>query len=178
MVSIFSRLMAVEREAHTQMTSLEQELEQFFADCRRQQFTEKEMGIICKPLIWRWHLQSTLRGLMWILLPAMLVYLLWNYCDSCAWTASAMGRLLLIQLLPHWDWTPLYSNRCLIDSSTPGAEQREQVRSLGRHETQWENCALCETLGKSCVVGIFNPLQLELSLSVLLTQRAYQPLRM
>lgn len=132
------------------MTSLEQELEQFFAECRRQQFTEAEMRIICKPLIWRAHLQWALRGLLWSLLPGVLLYLLWNYCDTCAWTVSAVGRLLLIQLLPYWDWTPLYSNRCLIDRTTPaGGEQRGQLRSLGRHETQWENCALCETLGKS-----------------------------
>lgn len=129
------------------MTSFEQQLEEFFADCRKQQYTEEQMYIICKPLIWRMYLQMVLRWILWVL-PAVLVYLLWNYCDTCAWTASAIGRLLLIQLLPYWDWTKLYNNRCLIERTPPGGEQREQFRPLGKYETQWENCALCETLGK------------------------------
>ncbi|KAH8407550.1 hypothetical protein KR222_005276 [Zaprionus bogoriensis] len=127
-------------------TSLERELEEFFEDCRKQQFTEAQMRTICRPLIWEFIWQRLRRWTQWVLLPVLVVYLLWNYCDTCAWTASAIGRLLLIQLLPYWDWTPLYNNRCLIPRTPPAAEQREQPAPLGRHETLWENCALCENL--------------------------------
>ncbi|EDW02318.1 uncharacterized protein LOC6560082 [Drosophila grimshawi] len=125
------------------MAAVERELEQFLEQCRRQQFNEQEMRNICQPLVWHVRLKQLRRWAQWLLLPALLAYLLWSYCDTCAWTASAVGRLLLIQLLPYWNWTPYYNAQCLIER---GAEEQPSKPSLGRHETLWENCVLCESL--------------------------------
>ncbi|BFG04566.1 uncharacterized protein DMAD_03507 [Drosophila madeirensis] len=122
---------------------MEKELEQFLGDCRRQQFSAKEMHTICQPLIWQIRRAKAMRWLL-LLLPLLVAYLLWQYCDALAWWLSAVGRLLLVQLLPYWDWTPHYQGKCLIRRG----EQREaeQGPALGRHETLWENCVLCESL--------------------------------
>ncbi|XP_017150220.1 uncharacterized protein LOC108160615 [Drosophila miranda] len=123
--------------------NMEKELHEFFGDCRKQEFSAKEMRTICQPLIWQIRLAKVQRWLL-LLLPLFLVCLLWLYCDTFAWWASAFGRLLLVQVLPFWDWTPHYNGKCLI----PRGEQRvvTQAPALGRHETLWENCVLCESL--------------------------------
>ncbi|XP_034479912.1 uncharacterized protein LOC117785789 [Drosophila innubila] len=129
-----------------EMEKLEHELQEFLEDCRKQQFSSDEMRYICQPLIWHFRLATLKRWTLWFLLPILVTYLLWNYCDTCAWTMSAVGRLLLIQLLPYWNWTPYYYNKCLIERAEPVRTQMEEPQTLGRHETLWENCALCESL--------------------------------
>lgn len=127
------------------MEKLEHELQEFLKECRKQEFSDEEMRYICQPLIWHFRLASLRRWTLWFILPILVVYLLWNYCDTCTWTASAVGRLLLIQMLPYWNWTPYYYSRCLIERAEPAGKQIEEPKTLGRHETLWENCALCES---------------------------------
>ncbi|XP_067633331.1 uncharacterized protein [Eurosta solidaginis] len=130
------------------MESLEQEFDTFFGDCKKQGFTASEMRTICQPLLERrnkrfWVLMSGLVALMATL------YLLCNWCDEFNWFVSAIGRLLLIQLLPYWDWTPLYNSRCLIERAVDkedGQSVSAPPVSLGRYETESVNCILCETL--------------------------------
>ncbi|XP_017125700.1 uncharacterized protein LOC108145028 [Drosophila elegans] len=121
---------------------MEEELRAFFEDCRRQEFTGKEMLAICQPLIWRIRLARVKKWCL-ILLPLVVIYLLWLCSDTFAWWSSAVGRLLLIQILPLWDWTHYYNAKCLIPR---GQSVQEQPTPLGRYETLWQNCALCETL--------------------------------
>ena len=127
------------------MADVERDLAQFLEQCRKQKFSEVEMRSICQPILWHVRLMKLKRWTQWLLLPGLLVYLLWSYCDTCAWTASAVGRLLLIEMLPYLNWTPYYNSKCLIER---GSEQRWESQPLGRHETLWENCALCEQLGE------------------------------
>ncbi|KAH8292591.1 hypothetical protein KR018_009703 [Drosophila ironensis] len=122
---------------------MEEELRAFFDDCRKLEFSGEEMEAICQPLIWRIRLAKVKRWFL-VLLPIFIVYLLWLYCDSFAWFVSALARLMLIQLLPLWDWTPYYNAKCLI--SRGDQRVQKQLPPLGRHETLWENCALCESL--------------------------------
>ncbi|XP_017054437.1 uncharacterized protein LOC108096970 [Drosophila ficusphila] len=121
---------------------MEEELKVFFEDCGRQEFSSKEMLDICQPLIWRIRM-ARIRKWCLILLPLVLVYLLWLLSDTFVWWLSAIGRLLLIQILPLWDWTPYYNAKCLIlrDQSV-----QEKPPPLGKDKTLWQNCALCETL--------------------------------
>ncbi|XP_037714435.1 uncharacterized protein LOC119550052 [Drosophila subpulchrella] len=121
---------------------MEEELKAFFEDCRRQEFSEKEMLTICQPLIWRIRLARIIKW-CFFLLPLVVIYLLWLYSDSFAWSVSAVGRLLLIQILPLWDWTPYYNAKCLISRVE---SVQEPPPPLGKLETQWQNCALCEAL--------------------------------
>ncbi|KAH8297094.1 hypothetical protein KR044_004847 [Drosophila immigrans] len=128
------------------MKKLERELEEFLVDCENQKFSDDEMRFICQPLVWYSRRATLRRWTLWFLLPTLVVYLLWNYCDTCAWSASAVGRLALIQLLPYWNWTPYYYNRCLIERAEPADSKTDEPKPLGRHETLSENCVLCESL--------------------------------
>ncbi|XP_064547974.1 uncharacterized protein LOC135435034 [Drosophila montana] len=141
------------------MASVERELAQFVEQCRKQRFSETEMRSICQPLAWHVRLGQLRWWTQWLLLPGLLVYLLWSYCDTCAWTASALGRLLLIQLLPYWNWTPYYNAKCLIERGT--MEQQVKPKILGRHDTLWENCALCEQLERIPIASNVSYSQLE-----------------
>ncbi|XP_030387059.1 uncharacterized protein LOC115633727 [Scaptodrosophila lebanonensis] len=127
------------------MKALESELETFFEQCRQEQFSAQEMSHICQPLLWRLGLVKIRR---WVLcaLPLLLIYLLWQYSESFAWSVSAVGRMLLIQILPYWDWTPYYSSKCLIERNEDIRKRVEAPRILDKYETHWENCALCESL--------------------------------
>ncbi|KAH8401740.1 hypothetical protein KR009_007584 [Drosophila setifemur] len=122
---------------------MEEELKTFFENCRKQKFSTEEMKAICQPLVWRLRLARAKRWFI-IALPLIILYLLWFFCDTFNWWLSAVGRLMLLQILPLWDWTPYYNAKCLI----PREDQRVQYQAapLGRHETVWENCALCESL--------------------------------
>ncbi|KAH8321470.1 hypothetical protein KR074_005917 [Drosophila pseudoananassae] len=122
---------------------MEEELRLFFEECRNQEFSGQEMWAICKPLIWRIRMAKARRWIF-IGLPILVSYILWLYCDTFAWYGSALGRIMLIQVLPLWDWTPYYNSKCLI--ARDAQRVQEELPPLGRHETLWENCALCESL--------------------------------
>eukprot|EP00099_Drosophila_melanogaster_P025594 NP_725221.1 uncharacterized protein Dmel_CG30053 [Drosophila melanogaster] len=119
-----------------------EELKVFFEECRGQGFSAKEMLAVCQPLIWRIRL-ARIKKWFFILLPLMVIYLLWLCSDTFSWWLSALGRLVLIQILPLWDWRPYYHAKCLIprDQSV-----QEQAPSLGKAETLRQNCDLCEGL--------------------------------
>nr|XP_017008408.2 uncharacterized protein LOC108065062 [Drosophila takahashii] len=121
---------------------MEEELKVFFEECRRQEFSAKDMLAICRPLIWRIRM-ARIRKWCLVLLPLVVIYLLWSFSDTFSWSLSAIGRLLLIQILPLWDWTPYYNAKCLISRDQ---SVQELPPPLGKHETLWQNCALCEGL--------------------------------
>ncbi|ALC41496.1 CG30053 [Drosophila busckii] len=125
------------------MESVEQDVDKFLKHCRKQQLSEVEMHHLYAPLVWQLRWLRLKHWLLWLLLPALLTYLLWNYCSSFAWTLSALGRLLLIQVLPYWNWTPYYNAKCLIEKADVVLQKPQP---LDRLETLAENCALCESL--------------------------------
>ncbi|XP_004533836.1 uncharacterized protein LOC101449655 [Ceratitis capitata] len=128
------------------MENLEKEFADFFVECKKQGFTPTDMLAICQPLLQR-RCNRYLVIACGALAAFGALYLLYSWCEEFSWLVSAIGRLLLIQLLPYWNWTPLYNSRCLIEravddvsSSTPA------TKTLGRYETESGNCVLCETL--------------------------------
>lgn len=50
-----------------------------------------------------------------ILIYTILYYL--TYIDTVSWHLSAIGRMLLIRVLPFYDWRPLKNKHCLIEKS-------------------------------------------------------------
>ncbi|XP_014095427.3 uncharacterized protein [Bactrocera oleae] len=130
------------------MATLEQEFVDFFAECKKQGFSDDEMRAICQPLLQR-HRNRYLAVACVVLAVFGALCLLYNWCDEFSWFVSAIGRLLLIQVLPYWDWTPLYNSRCLIERTVYKVDEPNvapTTKISERYETEATNCVLCETL--------------------------------
>ncbi|XP_065091025.1 uncharacterized protein LOC135711978 [Ochlerotatus camptorhynchus] len=93
----------------------------------------------------RWHLfrcklikRATLAAVIAIVVLA--VY----YVPVLNWNAAAVGRLTMIQILPYWDWIPLYKQRCLIRDFPEFIEKQ----SLSRTNIllSFDDCAVCESV--------------------------------
>ncbi|KAL5287891.1 hypothetical protein ACFFRR_008624 [Megaselia abdita] len=97
---------------------LNKEFRKFFDNCKTQKFSSSEMKVICKCLEGRKNQLKQIRIELNFMLLAIMTYFLYMNCDKVAWFVTALGRLFLIQLLPYWDWTPLYNKRCLIESGS------------------------------------------------------------
>lgn len=95
---------------------LNQEFRKFFDNCKNQKLTSSDMKVICKCLEGRRNGWKQFRIELNFILLVVMTYFLYANCDTVAWFVAALGRLFLIQLLPYWDWTPLYGKRCLIES--------------------------------------------------------------
>ncbi|KAJ3650647.1 hypothetical protein Zmor_016733 [Zophobas morio] len=109
------------------------EINDFYKSLKDNNFTDAEIRKIFAPLA---PPSSTTKHLALLLAPIALLTLLYllTYIDPISWHFSALGRILLIKLLPLWDWTALKNAKCLIDKpSPPPADPRF-------------NCDLCETL--------------------------------
>ncbi|XP_050324833.1 uncharacterized protein LOC126756063 [Bactrocera neohumeralis] len=130
------------------MATLEQEFVDFFAECKQQGFSAAEMRAICQPLLQRRSNRCSAVACVVLAIFGALC-LLYNWCDEFSWFVSAIGRLLLIQVLPYWDWTPLYNSRCLIErkvDKVDGGSVAPTTKIPARYETEAGNCVLCETL--------------------------------
>uniref|UniRef100_A0A182WVB8 Uncharacterized protein n=1 Tax=Anopheles quadriannulatus TaxID=34691 RepID=A0A182WVB8_ANOQN len=60
--------------------------------------------------IWRKKCIRWLSGAVCLAAIGLAVY----YIPWVNWQVTAVGRLIMIELLPYWDWTPLYRGKCLI----------------------------------------------------------------
>ncbi|XP_039957511.1 uncharacterized protein LOC120772794 [Bactrocera tryoni] len=130
------------------MATLEQEFVDFFAECKQQGFSAAEMRAICQPLLQRRSNRCSAVACVVLAIFGALC-LLYNWCDEFSWFVSAIGRLLLIQVLPYWDWMPLYNSRCLIErkvDKVDGGSAAPTTKIPARYETEAGNCVLCETL--------------------------------
>lgn len=96
------------------------------------------------------------KGKRWLsfLLPLIALVILWNCSDTFQWIVSAIGRLLLIQLLPYWNWTELDRKDCLIGFPLPlfSTDFTAQIYDQSRNDfstgNNYENCILCQEIGK------------------------------
>ncbi|KAM7346138.1 uncharacterized protein ACRADG_012119 [Cochliomyia hominivorax] len=125
------------------MSALEKDFEIFFNSLKKQQFSAEEIQNICKPLKNYYRLEKLKK---WSIFGfgLIIIYFLCTKCDSMNWFLSAVGRLLLIEILPYWNWSELYNAKCLLDKSVEVKEP--SVSKLGRYETNKENCLMCETM--------------------------------
>ncbi|XP_049278862.1 uncharacterized protein LOC125761606 [Anopheles funestus] len=65
------------------------------------------------------------------------------YVPSVNWHVTAVGRLVMIKILPYWDWTPLYRGKCLIAKAkeSTAAKQFETTISFP------DDCVVCRNFG-------------------------------
>ncbi|KAG8325660.1 uncharacterized protein LOC124369317 [Homalodisca vitripennis] len=97
---------------------IDSELMSFYQYCQSAGFTEAEMAVICAPLLQTVRRSALRRMLSTVLCLAVL-------CAALYWLStlatvrlhfSAIGRILLIKMLPLWDWRPLFYDSCLMNN--------------------------------------------------------------
>ncbi|XP_011345227.1 uncharacterized protein LOC105283840 isoform X3 [Ooceraea biroi] len=97
---------------------IDDELNSFYKYCQQAGFTEEEMDIICQPLVAamrRSWLQLVFRG-TFVLIALGTLACLAAQLDFVGTHFTALSRLLLIRVLPIWNWQPLYYENCMINN--------------------------------------------------------------
>lgn len=120
---------------------INEELHAFLAFCKENNLTEKEIAQICEPLITPIR-KLKLKRICWyilfcVLLLTALYYL--TYIEAISWRILSLTRILLIKLLPWWNWKTLKYEKCLIPNPLR-AQQQTNVPAF--------DCALCESITK------------------------------
>uniref|UniRef100_A0A182YP40 Uncharacterized protein n=1 Tax=Anopheles stephensi TaxID=30069 RepID=A0A182YP40_ANOST len=65
------------------------------------------------------------------------------YVPSVNWHVTAIGRLLMIEMLPYWDWTPLYRGKCLIAKAKEGVGSKKFEPPISFPD----DCVVCRNFG-------------------------------
>lgn len=132
------------RSRSEQITALNHEVENIFALFKNDATT---MRLIAKA-IRKQILKNYLCALFQLLVLTTISFLFIYYISFINSHLSAISRIILIKLLPIWDWQQLTDENCLIGPifarpSTIDAAIDEPIYNLYE-----EDCALCENYGK------------------------------
>lgn len=124
---------------HTETLTAEQldrEFQSFYEFCKENNITEQEMSKICEPLLKVVRKNNLVRTAKLCVMISLVVTTVFLMCsaETVAWHLSAIGRILMIKLLPFYDWTVFKNEICLIPKNT-----------VGTTENRFD-CALCETI--------------------------------
>ncbi|XP_072934171.1 uncharacterized protein [Epargyreus clarus] len=97
------------------------EVRSFYEYCKEAGMSDEEMDIICRPLTNAVRKASVKRWTRVILAIVMILAIGYtvSQTETFQWHATALARIALIKILPLWDWTPLYYNKCLIERTEP-----------------------------------------------------------
>lgn len=98
------------------LNQFESDLKSFYEFCKENQLSDEEIQKICEPLT------KTIKSIkipkyfqiFSILAVGLFIFYLLSYIDVIAWHYSAIGRIVLIKLLPIYDWRYLKNENCLI----------------------------------------------------------------
>lgn len=131
------------------MEALNEEFENFFQKCKKQEFFKEEMSELCE--IINSHKSKWKILKIYIIISALILsivtYNYADYMDWLTWPLSAVGKLIMIKLLPFYDWTYLYNTKCLIPKNVNGNHLTNNIPKISKYETDASNCLLCENLG-------------------------------
>lgn len=113
-----SRSRKREMEMDEKLHILDQDLLSFCQYCEQAGFTPEEMQTICTPLGSTFRRNNIKRALKIITILGILAIGLYaaSHVNAVNMHMSAMGRILLIQLLPIWDWTRIFYENCLVNN--------------------------------------------------------------
>nr|CAD7261344.1 unnamed protein product [Timema shepardi]CAD7572278.1 unnamed protein product [Timema californicum] len=128
-------------EYQEKLKVLDEELMSFYQYCQQVGFSEAEMDVICAPLVSSLRKSFFKKVIKYIIIVLTFVAFAYGLCqvDSVSLHFSAVGRLLMIKLLPFWDWTAMFYESCLVSNPFYGeyqlteedCVQTNQPRSLG-----------------------------------------------
>uniref|UniRef100_A0A8W7N6D2 Uncharacterized protein n=1 Tax=Anopheles atroparvus TaxID=41427 RepID=A0A8W7N6D2_ANOAO len=122
-------------------SNLEASLQELLKAIEKAKLQEQELYKLFAPVRWRLWRKIVLRwftGIVIVLVVCMGIY----YVPTVNWHVTAVGRLVMIELLPYWNWTPLYRAKCLI------AKSSETVLP-GKYEilpSFPDDCVVCQNL--------------------------------
>ncbi|KAF4518873.1 hypothetical protein B566_EDAN006724 [Ephemera danica] len=116
---------------------LDQEFLAFHQFCQTSGFSDAEMRQICEPLLSALRRAQLRRALLWGAFMVALSATIWGLAQvgSVALHLSAVGRILMIKMLPVWDWTNLFYDSCLVNNPY-----------YGDYTVTEEDCVTCEAL--------------------------------
>lgn len=127
--------------------SLNNEFEDFLKFCKGNSISEKDINRICSSLNYQLELRQWKKVGLLAGLSFLCIWLCLNV-GFLEWSISAVGRILMIKLLPVYDWTNLYNANCLVSYQTEDLQQVGASSNEDSEEINKRNCALCENLGK------------------------------
>lgn len=119
------------------------EVRSFYEYCKEAGISDEEMDIICRPLtsaVRKASFKRWTRVLLFLIMVLAIGYTV-SQTNAFQWHASAAARIVLIKLLPVWDWTPLYSNKCLFEKSQQRNLDSTVVSSAA-------DCIACEAVSE------------------------------
>lgn len=122
---------------------LDQEFEDFFQYLDKiSNFSEKNIKNILKPLKYLYWKQQLAKYVKIALIVISICYAIY-YIDTLNWYFCAICRIMLIKILPLWDWTYLGKSKCLISKTT-----QQRSSSYANDEFNMRDCRSCEYFGE------------------------------
>lgn len=100
-----------------------------------------EVELIYFPIYWsllKWKFGKLFK----LSLAIISVICFFVYISPFNWSVSAIGRLVLIKILPVWNWIPLYNRRCLIEGFSKSSKSESSNYKSGLID-----CSVCENIG-------------------------------
>lgn len=74
------------------------------------------------------------------------------YVDTLNWYFCAIGRILLIKMLPVWNWQHLSRSECLI----PKKESASKPSGFSTETLNEVDCRACQHFGKMFIIILLN----------------------
>lgn len=125
------------------MEKINKEFDEFFELCKTVTKDRKQLDEVLHPLklaLWRIQMIKYAKLIATLTICFCAIY----YCDTLNWYFCAIGRILMIKLLPLWNWRYLATAKCLI----PRAQISETTPSGPSNFLSIKDCHACEFFGK------------------------------
>lgn len=119
---------------------LNRDLDSLYAFCKENNLSDEEIKELCGPLLKLAHKAKMVKYLKfytYFLVVATFCYVLCSF-EIVSWNLSAIGRILMIKLLPYYDWTVWKQETCLIPKF---GGQNNQINEVPNFD-----CVLCESV--------------------------------
>lgn len=121
---------------------MEVEFYEFFNFIEKSSITKDEdIENVLKPLkfhFWMLRLKNYLKIFLLVATICLAIY----YFDVVNWYFCAIGRILLIKILPLWNWKYLGNSKCLIEKEILQSKQYKE------NNFSIKNCWFCEYSGE------------------------------
>lgn len=122
------------------MELLNKDFEHFFSALKKD-----EIATVCQPLF-AYQRKVTWKKWSKFVLCFVIIYFLILWSENVNWFFTALGRILLIQILPMWNWSKMYNAKCLIDRPIVNDNYVKPISN--NYPGDIDNCLLCESIGK------------------------------
>lgn len=131
------------RKSGAMCLKMDKEFEDFFFHCQKITNSNKsEMEKLLKPLqqhLWKQQLKKFIKIVSIFAAICSAIY----YVDVLNWYFCAVGRIIMIKLLPIWNWKHLENAKCLI----PKAEVKAKPFADSFRPFNVKDCRACEHFG-------------------------------